>query len=141
MSQKVIKFLAGGIVAAAINLILMAYLVDEQGFNTPLLRNLANIISIEAGLIVSFFIYRTWVWKGVQFPWQKILLHQLPLYHLAGGSALLARTLIVFPLLDWFRIDYILNTFIGMLIGTIINYVISDRVVFKLPQPPVRNRF
>ena len=131
LSPKVIKFLAGGVVAAVINLVLMAYFVNHWGFDTPLLRNIANILSIEAGLIASFFIYRTWVWKGTGFSLRKILFYQFPLYHLAGGSALLTRTLIVFPLLDWLSINYLINTFVGMLVGTLINYFISDRIVFK----------
>jgi dolichol-phosphate mannosyltransferase len=131
VSSKVIKFLAGGGVAAAINIVLMAYLINERGFNTPLLRNLANLLSIEVGIIISFLIYRTWVWQGQEKSLKKILFHQFPLYHLAGGSALLARTLIIFPLLDWLTIDYLINTFIGMIVGTVINYHISDRIVFK----------
>jgi dolichol-phosphate mannosyltransferase len=131
VSPKVIKFLAGGGVAAAVNIILMAYLINERGFDTPLLRNLANLLAIEAGIIISFLIYRTWVWQGQEKSLKKIIFHQFPLYHLAGGSALLARTLIIFPLLDWLTLDYLINTFIGMLVGTVINYQISDRIVFK----------
>ncbi|MGK7945384.1 MAG: GtrA family protein [Microcystaceae cyanobacterium] len=138
ISPKVIKFLAGGGVAAAINLILMAYLINHRGFDTPLLRNIANVLAIEAGIIISFLIYRTWVWRGEKKSLKQIIFHQFPLYHLAGGSALLARTLIIFPLLDWLTINYIINTFIGMIIGTVINYHISDRIVFK-PQSNYKN--
>lgn len=132
ISSKIIKFSIGGIVGAVTNLILMAYLVDKLGFDTPFLRNIANIISIEAGLITSFVIYRSWIWKE-EFSLRKILFRQIPLYHVAGGSALLTRSLIIFPLLDWLAVNYLLNTFIGMIIGTVIKYIISDRVVFKMP--------
>jgi len=132
-SSKVIKFLAGGIVAAVINLLLLQYLIEFYGFDTPLLRNVANVLSIEAGLIAAFFIYRLWIWKSDEFALKTVLWVQLPLYHLAGGAALLARSLIIFPLLDWGGMNYFLNTFVGMLAGTVINYVISDRVVFKTP--------
>lgn len=132
ISPKIIKFLAGGGVAAAVNLILISYLVNHWGFNTPLLRNIANLLSIEAGIIVSFFIYRTWVWKQEKYSVKKILFYQFPLYHLAGGSALLVRSFVVFPLLDWLGLNYLINTFIGMLVGTVINYFISDRFVFKI---------
>ncbi len=131
VSPKVIKFLMGGIVAAAVNFVLMAYLVEKLGFDTPILRNFANIIAIEAGLIVSFFIYRTWIWQGGQLSLRKIFFQQLPLYHLAGGAALVARSFIIFPLLDRLAVNYIVNTFIGMLIGTMINYLISNYIVFK----------
>ncbi|MGK7933978.1 MAG: GtrA family protein [Microcystaceae cyanobacterium] len=131
VSRKLIKFLAGGGVAATVNIVLMAYLINHRGFDTPLLRNMANLLAIEAGIVISFVIYRTWVWRGQEKSLRKILFHQFPLYHLAGGSALLARTLIIFPLLDWLTLNYLINTFIGMLVGTVINYHISDRIVFK----------
>jgi dolichol-phosphate mannosyltransferase len=62
--QKVFKFLLGGGVAAVINLILIFVLIDLLGFNTPALRNIANLVSIELSLLASFFIYRVWVWPG-----------------------------------------------------------------------------
>ncbi len=133
ISPKIIKFLAGGVVAATINFILIILLINHWGFNTPQLRNLANFIAIEAGLIIGFFIYRYWVWQVTKYPRQRRfhLLTQFLSYHLAGGSALLIRTLIVFPLLNALNVNFLINTFIGMIVGTFVNYLISDNFVFK----------
>lgn len=129
--QRVIKFLFGGGVAAAFNLLLIYLLIDCLGWETPLLRNLANILAIELSLILSFFIYRIWVWPGAVWRIKFLLFKQLPLYHLAAGTAVLLRVLIIFPLLDKLTVDYRLNTVIGVLVSAIVNYLISDRLVFK----------
>ncbi len=128
---KVIKFLLGGAVAAAINLLLIFFLIDYLHFNTPFLRNLANLIAIELSLLASFFIYRLWVWTGGSWAPKEVLLRQLPLYHVAAGSAVLLRVLLIFPLLDWLKVSYTINTLVGVGVSASINYLLSDRFVFK----------
>lgn len=129
--QRGIKFLIGGGVAAAFNLILIFVLVEWFGLTTPLLKNLANIIAIELSLVFSFFVYRIWVWSGETWQLKALLLHQLPLYHFSAGTAVLLRVLIVFPLLNQLGVDYRVNTIIGVLLSAVLNYIISDRLVFK----------
>lgn len=135
---KVSKFLIGGGAAAVFNLALIHLAIAYLGFDTPFLRNVANIISIELSLIFSFFVYRIWVWPGGDWSLKNIFLKQLPLYHFSAGAALLLRVLIIFPLLDHWGINYLLNTLVGVLVGATINYVLSDRLVFQrrdLPFP------
>jgi dolichol-phosphate mannosyltransferase len=131
LGQKVFKFLLGGGIAAVINILLIMYFIEVLNFNTPVLRNIANIISIEISLVASFFIYRKWVWAGGSWKIKDVMLRQLPLYHLAAGSALAVRVLVIFPILDWIKVNYAINTLVGVVAGAAINYVISDRLVFK----------
>lgn len=128
---KILRFLLGGGVAAAFNLILMVLLIEQLGFNTPLLRNLSNLIAIELSLLLSFFIYRIWVWPGGVWTIQEVLFRQIPLYHLSAGSAVALRVFLVFPLLDWLGVNYGINTLLGILLSASLNYLISDRLVFK----------
>ena len=128
---RVFKFLLGGGVAAVINLILMAYLVEYRGFDTPFLRNIANAISIEISLVASFFIYRIWVWTGGSWKLKEVLLRQITLYHISAGAAIVIRVFVIFPLLDWLKVNYNINTLVGVIVGATINYIISDRIVFK----------
>ena len=129
--QRIFKFLLGGGVAAAFNLALIFAMIEWLGFNTPLLRNIANIISIEFSLIFSFFVYRIWVWPGGIWKIKEIFCKQLPLYHISAGAAILVRVLLVFPLLDWWGINYSINTLVGVFLSATINYFISDRLVFQ----------
>jgi dolichol-phosphate mannosyltransferase len=128
---KIFKFVIGGGVAAFFNLILIFLLIDGLGFNTPLLRNIANIVSIELSLVLSFFIYRIWVWSGGVWRVREVLLRQLPLYHLSAGVAVISRIFLIFPILDWLKVNYAINTLIGVLVSATLNYFISDRLVFN----------
>ncbi|MBD2488090.1 glycosyltransferase [Aulosira sp. FACHB-615] len=132
-SLKILKFLLGGGLAAALNLALIFLLIEKFNFNTPLLRNIANVFSIEISLVFSFFIYRIWVWTGGIWNFKEVFLRQLPLYHVSAGVAVIARIFLIFPLLDWFGVNYAINTLIGVLLSASINYFISDRFVFKNP--------
>ena len=120
----------GGSIAAIFNLFLMVALIEKFGFNTPLLRNFANAISIELSLTLSFFIYRIWVWKGGAWTVKDVLFRQLPIYHLAAGTAVALRLFLIFPILDGLRVNYTVNTLVGILVSASINYILSDRFVF-----------
>jgi dolichol-phosphate mannosyltransferase len=130
-NQRIVRFLLGGSLAAAFNLLLVYLMIEKLGFDTPLLRNLANIIGIEVSLLFSFFIYRFFVWTGGEWNLKEVLFRQLPLYHLSAGVAVIARIFIIFPTLDSLRVNYAVNTLIGILVSATLNYVISDRLVFK----------
>lgn len=130
-SPKVFKFIIGGGIAALFNLFLIFVMIEWLNWNQPFMRNLANIISIELSLLLSFFIYRLWVWTGGSWKIKEILLKQIPLYHLSAGSSIVLRVFLLFPILDWLKIDYKVNTLVGVLLSAVLNYLISDRLVFK----------
>ncbi|WP_375501611.1 glycosyltransferase [uncultured Nostoc sp.] len=137
---KIFKFFLGGSLAAALNLLLIFLLIEKLGFNTPILRNIANIVTIEISLVFSFFIYRTWVWAGGIWNLREVFLRQLPLYHVSAGVAVIIRILFIFPILDWLRVNYAINTVIGALLSASINYLISDSFVFKTPAQKSDNK-
>lgn len=128
---KIIKFFLGGGLAAALNLLLIVMMIERLGFNTPVLRNIANIVSIEISLVFSFFVYRLWVWTGGVWKFREVFLRQLPLYHISAGSAVIARIFVVFPILDWLGVNYTFNTLVGVVLSASLNYLVSDRFVFK----------
>lgn len=130
-SEKIIKFFIGGGLTTCFNLALIFLLIDLWGWNTTLLHNLANALSIELSVLLSFFIYRFWVWNEEEWEVKQILFRQIPLFHLAAGSVIMARVLVIFPLLDLCNINPEINTLFGGLFGAILNYFSSDRIVFK----------
>lgn len=137
--SKILKFLLGGGFATVLNLALIYLIIEKLGFNTSFLRNIANVISIEIALIFSFFIYRTWVWTGGIWNLREVFLRQLPLYHVSAGVAVFTRIFFIFPILDWLKVNYGINTIIGALVSASINYLISDRFVFKTPTQKAYN--
>ena len=135
-NNRIFKFLSGGGIAAAFNLLLISVMVELLGLNTPILRNVANAVSIELSLLLSFFIYRIWVWPGGSWNVRVVFSRQLPLYHISAGSAVITRIFLMFPILDWLGINYAINTLIGILVGASINYILSDSLVFKTKAEP-----
>ena len=133
-SDKIFKFLIGGGITTCFNLALIFLLIDLWGWNTTLLHNLANAISIELSVLLSFFIYRLWIWNEELWEIKQVLFRQIPLFHVAAGSVVVARILVLFPLLDFFNINPEINTLFGGLFGAALNYLTSDRVVFKSDQ-------
>jgi len=139
--SKIFRFIIGGGVAAAINLFLIFSLIEWCGFNTPLLRNIANLISIEISLLASFFIYRIWVWTGGNWTVKEVLWKQIPLYHVSAGVAVITRIFIIFPILDWLHVNYVANTLVGVISSASLNYLISDRLIFKTPKSPIESNY
>lgn len=131
LKKRVFRFIVGGVIAAVVNLSLMFLMIDVLRLNTPVLRNLANALSIELSLLFSFFVYRSWVWPGGNWTVREVLLRQIPLYHVSAGAAVITRILILFPILNSLGINYAINTMFGVLVGAFFNYVLSERLVFQ----------
>ena len=128
--KRILLFLICGSSAAALNLILAYVGVDLLGFSSYLQQNYVNVVTMEVGLVYSFFVYKFFVWKDKMSSPTRVLLWQLPIYHLSAGAALLARGLLIFPLLQFLGVHYLLNISIGLLSGAAITFILSDRYVF-----------
>lgn len=123
-------FAVGGGCAAAFNLALAYVGVDVLGFDSTLQQNIVNLLAMEASLLFSFVVYRTFVWKLKGRDPSEIFLRQLPMYHLSAGAGIVARVAI-FPLLQYFGVYYLVNIAIGIVLGAALNFVLADRFVFK----------
>jgi len=104
--------------------------VDLLGFRSDLQQNYVNVAAMETGLVYSFFVYRAFVWKDKTSSKRRILLRQLPLYHLSAGAGLLTRTLL-FPVLQIVGLHYLLNIIVGIMVGAAVNYTLTNRFVFR----------
>ena len=130
-NSRIFKFSICGVVTATFNIFLLSLMINLFKIEQPLWRNLANVVSIEISLLFSFFVYRTWVWSSQPWIARQILRREIPLYHLSCAASIAARSFILFPLLDWMGVNYAINSLIGIALGSGINYLISDRVVFR----------
>lgn len=128
---RIVRFLLCGAISAVFNILLLAVLIESLQINQPVWRNVANFVSIEISVLFSFIIYRLWVWSIPNWSIQKIFGQEIPLYHLSCGVSIAIRSFVLFPILDWMKINYVINSLIGIVIGSAINYLISDRIVFR----------
>lgn len=129
-AEKIFLFGVGGGCAAVFNLALAYVGVDILGFDSTLQQNVVNLLAMEASLLLSFVIYRTFVWRMRGRDPSEIFLKQLPMYHLSAGAGILAR-LAIFPVLQYFGVYYLVNIAIGIVVGAALNFVLADRFVFK----------
>ncbi len=134
-SSKLLKFLFFGGTAAAVNVALMIVFVDILGWNTALLRNAGNVVSTELSLLYSFVAYRFFVWTGTKAAFESSMGRQLLNYHFSAGSAIVARWLVLFPVMDSLGVHYAVNTILGAGLSCVLNYVLSNRYVFKASNP------
>lgn len=135
INHKIFRFLLCGAITATFNVLVIAAMIEKFRFNTPVQRNIANLLSIEVSLIFSFFVYKIWVWSEENWTVKEVLWCQIPLYHFSCGTAVIIRSFILFPLLDWLGVNYKINTLIGIILGSILNYVMTDKLVFNKKIP------
>lgn len=137
INQKIIRYIFCGIITAVFNIVIIDLIIRFGHITSPFMKNIANMIAIEISLIFTFFVYKMWVWIVETWDWSDILKKEIPKFHLTFGGSVLARIFVIFPLLNWLGVNYQINTLIGIGIGAVINYTISDKWVFaKKSKPP-----
>ncbi|NJN02539.1 MAG: GtrA family protein [Leptolyngbyaceae cyanobacterium SL_1_1] len=132
LKNKKVRFLICGSITAAFNLAAISVLVALFAAKTPLLRNLANVTAIEISLLFSFFVYRLGVWPQASWQLKPVLLYQLPMYHLSAAIVIIARSFLIFPVLDWLGVHYLVNTLLGIALGAGLTYCLGERVIFTV---------
>lgn len=130
-NRKVSRYIACGAITASFNLGLLVLVIEGFGIETTLGRTVANFVCTEISVLFSFFVYKIFVWRDIRWAPRDLLAHQLPIYHASVATAFIVRTLIVFPLLDANGIHYTINLVIGIAISAVVNFLISDRFVFR----------
>jgi len=134
LSRRLFRFFVFGASAAARNVILMLGFVDGLGWNTTLLRNLANVVSVELSLLYSFIVYRLFVWQSADSDYQVPPTQQLFRYHASAGTAIVTRSFLLFPLFDICGVHHVANTIVGVGVSCLLNYALSSRFVFTIAE-------
>ena len=124
------KFLIVSGSAVGLNLLLLFLMVNYWGFDTPLLENVANAVSMELSIIYNFFMSRAITWANRQKEYGRRLFIQMLKFHLTIGITVVFR-LGLFPLLQMLGVFYILNAAIGIAISAVFNFIIYDTKIFK----------
>ncbi len=129
--KKIFNFLVCGLITAIFNIAMIYVFIELWNFKTPSLENFANLAAIEISLIFTFFVYKKWVWSKSKWQFKEIVFVEIPLFHMSALLTIVSRSFILFPIINWLGIHYILNTLIGIGLGSIINYIACEKIVFK----------
>lgn len=127
---RILKFGLVGGSAAVLNLVLMVLLVGVLGFNSYILKNLANLLAIIISTLYAFYVHRSVTWgdvrEGMVFNTEK----QLTFFITTAFFSIILRVLL-FYLFDLIGLYYIINVILGIGLAACVNFVINDKVVFK----------
>jgi dolichol-phosphate mannosyltransferase len=124
------RFIFAGGIAAAFNLGLMFVFVEWLGFRTRALQNIANFVSMEAAILLNFFLSRHYTWADAKRHHGVRLLSQIVGFHLAVGVGLVLRA-VMFPLLQLLKVTYILNVVFGIASAAGVNFIGYNHIVFR----------
>ena len=128
--KRVSKFILVGGTAAVVNLVLMAIFLEALHFKSYFLKNVANIISMEIGIIYAFICNRLWTWYDAPRKAGRQLLGQFLIFHLAVFAGVLLR-IGLFAFFELYGLYYLLNVSFGIGIAAVLNFILYDRIVFK----------
>ena len=130
MTNRIKRFFIAGLSAALVNLFFMVLFVEAFGFTTYILKNLANILSIEISILYHFTVSRLWTWHDAPRKKGKNLLGQFISFHVVNITGMIIR-IITFAVLDKLGMYYILNVTVGICLAAAVSFVLYDRIVFK----------
>ena len=131
ISNKIIRFAITGSAGALINLFLIYIFIELLNFKTNFMENIANILALEISIIFSFVVNRNWTWIERKNFQKYPIFRQYLYFHIAVAISVVFR-IIIFPLFQFFGINYLVNTAIGIVLGSVINYFSFDKFVFKI---------
>ena len=137
VGHKVGRYLMCGVGTAGFNLVLLVLAIEGLSIETAVGRNLANLVCTELSVLFSFVVYKVLVWRDTRWRSRRLLFYQISAYHASVAVALVLRTLVAFPLLDLLGIKYTINLLIGIALAAVVNFIASDRIVFRMNRDPV----
>jgi len=130
LNERVIRFLIVGTSAAIVNIALMIFFVELLSFKTYILKNIANVLSMEVSVFYNFLLSRIWTWGDVPKKQGKGIVLQFISFNLAALTGILARVTI-FALLDNLGVYYLINDFLGIGSATVLDFILYDKLIFR----------
>ena len=121
-----LKFNAVGLVGIGVQLVVLTLLKTGFGLNYLL----ATFLAVEATIVHNFIWHERWTWIDRTKDAGGIL-WRLIRFNLANGMISLAGNLgLMWVLVSRFRLNYILANLLAIGLCSIVNFVVSDRLVF-----------
>jgi putative flippase GtrA len=130
LNERLKRFLVVGSSAAIVNFALMIFFVEALSFNTYVLKNIANAISIEVSVFFNFLLSRIWTWGDAPKRQGKGLVSQFIFFNLAALTGIIIR-IIIFAALDNLGVFYLINVFCGIGIAAIVDFILYDKLIFR----------
>lgn len=139
--RRFVKFALVGLSGVVVNETITGLTLWFGGkINTHILRaNLAVFMGWATSVISNFLLNYSWTWKDRPRVRSIKLLKKLGAYYITATAALLIQATIVnimAHLFGWQTIRILLYNLLGMAGGTLINFLLADKWVFRFDNSP-----
>lgn len=123
-----------GIAGFAVQLVVLAVFVRGAGLHYLA----ATALAVEAAVLHNFWWHQRWTWKDRLVASSHSVMVRLGWFHAVNGTISLAGNLGIMLLLTGaMRIDPIPANIIAILACSLINFAVSERVVFRTIPPAI----
>lgn len=127
-SSRFLKFIIVGFTCLAINTIILRVLVEDYNFHPVI----ANLFGAEIAIICNFTLSNLWTFKDRQIKTKSKLLFKFLQFDLASiGSLIISSTIVGLGVYFFGRANYMIYYFMGVATGTIWNYFMYSKVIWK----------
>jgi len=130
VNNRIKRFITVGISAYIVNAVFMIIFVEILHFSSYLLKNMANILSIEVSILFNFLLSRKWTWQDAPRKQNVKLLLQFIAFNLAALAGVIIRIL-MFALLEKWEINYLLNMTFGITLAASVDYLFYNKFIFR----------
>jgi putative flippase GtrA len=122
-----LRFNAVGIVGVGVQLALLALFKGVLGWSV----RLSTIVAVELTVLHNFFWHERWTWAH-----RKLELRQIPIrllrFNVSNGLISIVGNLVLMELLAVrLHLHYMLANMAAILACSLLNYFVSDKLVFK----------
>jgi len=122
-----LKFNAVGIIGVVVQLLVLAILKTALGMNYLI----ATVLAVEAAILHNFVWHERWTWiertKTVRGRFKRLLR-----FNTANGLiSLLGNVGMMWLLVSKFQLHYLLSNLLAVIVCSLINFLVSDRLVFN----------
>ena len=122
-----LKFNAVGVIGVGVQLVVLSLLKSGLGLNYLV----ATLLAVEATIVHNFIWHEQWTWIDRTKSAAGILTRFVR-FNLANGLISLAGNLgLMWILVSRFHLNYILANLLAIGLCSIVNFIVSDRLVFK----------
>ncbi|MBI2418230.1 MAG: GtrA family protein [Ignavibacteriales bacterium] len=89
---------------------------------------IASICAIEISILSNFFINNYWTWRDKS---NGTFVHKLLKYHTTAAISGVINWLLLILFTEQFHLHFMLSNFIGIAIGSVINFLLNNFWTFK----------
>ena len=131
VTARNIKYITYGAFTAFVQLLLMWVFIKGFKFDSNLMQNIANIVSIELALLVSFILYSFLSWDK-KFTTLIGALKRFYSFHSITGISVALRVLL-FYLFSFCGLNPFINSFLGIILAILNNRFGYSKILFRQP--------